>query len=740
MNPPAHANTLLAEARRANERRVLVIAGEHDAAIATSNQILDRIDVGITDTVVLSERDDWHAERLEYSHSDRIMGRTCGAVVLDCHASTEPNAIARAAGAVDGGGLLLVLAPPLEDWPNRRDAFDEGLVVAPWSIDDVSGRFKRRFVERLSVHPGISVIDVDGWTLERSGITDPDPADPPTGGGRIPPDHAFPKAAYQRCLTADQCRVLGRFERLLEPNQAVIVSAPRGRGKSAVAGMAVTSLAASGMDVAVTAVTASHTQTLFEHATALANVLTDTSTVIDPDSHLELGSGSVRFRPPADVLASDPDVVVADEAAAIPVPVLTDLLSVDRIGCCTTLYGYEGSGHGFALRFREALTTDDHRVTDCEMVTPIRYAAGDPIESWVTDALLLDAHPAVDAAVADATPASVTVQPVEPAALATNDRRLRECIGLLAAAHYRTEPNDVARILDAPNLSIVTGEYAGHVVAVMLVAAEGGLDANTRADAYRGGRLHGNMLPDIFINEFRRPAPTARAGHRVVRIAVHNAVRRRGLGTQLLDHLRASVDDGWIGTGFGATPIVLAFWTDLGFVPILLGATRNPASGCYSVVLLDGDHDATRGLAREFGRTFPDRLAASLPDIHRQVDPEVVDTLLAAAPVAPGPDLDANAWRQIVAMGSGPGRYDLDPRPLKELLLAQLVTRSPSLDPATRRLAIGKVLQGRSWEGVAEPWPSTREARRTLGEAVAALVDEYGGPAAAAERRRLERP
>ena len=704
-----------------------------------SNRVLDRIDVGISDTVVISDRDEWHAEQLEFGRSDRIMGRTCPAIVLDCHGSAEPNAIARAAGAVDGGGLLLVLAPALADWPERRDAFDEGLVVSPYTLADVTGRFKRRFAERLSVHPGIAVFDVDDETLVRTGLTGPDPATPPTGGGRIPPDRAFPEAAYRRCRTADQRRVLGRFERLLEPEQAVIVSAARGRGKSTVAGLAATSLAAAGMDVTVTAAASAHARTLFEHATALAGELAVPTETIDAEAQLEVGGGTVRFRSPADVLNMEPDVVIADEAAAIPVPVLTDLLAVDRVACCTTLFGYEGSGHGFALRFREALATAAHHVTDCGMTTPIRYAAGDPVESWVTDALLLDARPPVEDAVEDATPASVDVGPIDQATLVADDRRLRECIGLLAAAHYRTEPNDVARILDAPNLSLLTGEHDGHVVAVMLVAAEGRLDAETRASAYRGGRLHGNMLPDVFINEFRRPAPTARPGYRIVRIAVHDALRRRGLGTRLIEHLRASVEDGWIGTGFGATPSVLAFWTALGFVPIFLGASRNPASGCHSAVLLDGGHEPTRGLAREFGRTFPDRLAASLPDVHLELDPAVADHLLAAALGPRRPDLDADAWRRLVAAGGGPGRYDLDPRPLKRLLLYQLTAReATSLDPAVRRLLIGKVLQGRPWADVAASWPSTRAARRALGDAVAALVDAYGGPVAAAERRRLE--
>ena len=736
MDLPGHARALLTEARRSNERRILVLAGPRAAGITASEQVLGAIDVGISDTVILSDTNAWQAEHLEPSMSDRIMGRTCATVLMDCHASSEPNTMARATGAVDGGGLLVLLTPPLAQWPSTRDAFDESLVVAPFSIEDVGGRFKARLIEGLGRHAGISIVDLVTDTLVQSGETDPPDRGPPDQRGVIPADHTFPAAAYERCVTADQRRILTTFERLLAPTQAVIVSAPRGRGKSAVAGFAATSLATTGFGVVVTAARREHVRTLFTHARELAAELSVSMSVDADAQQLSVGDGTVTYRAPADAAAGDPDVVIADEAAGIPVPALITLLGVDRLGCCTTLFGYEGAGHGFSLRFRESLADARHVVTERRMTTPIRYAAEDPIEPWITDTLVLDARAPVADAIGTPTPASVTHRTIDPDELASDEYELREVIGLLQAAHYRTEPNDVARILDAPNLTLTTLAQGNHVVGVLLVAREGGLDTETRTAAYRGSRLHGNMIPDVFINEFRRPAMTARSGRRIVRIAVHETARRRGLGRALVDHLRRRTDSGWIGTGFGATPDVLAFWTALGFVPILLGATRNPASGSYSVVLLDANHPPTGGLAGQFGADFPDRLRASLPDVHRGVNPAVVAALFDAA-TDRRLALTIAEWRQVIAAAGGPGRYELDPRPVAALVMHDLLAAPHVLDEPHERLLIEKVLQGKSWETVAASWPSHGQARREFATAMSSLVDAYAGPTALRERKRL---
>ncbi|MUV61267.1 tRNA(Met) cytidine acetyltransferase TmcA domain-containing protein, partial [Halobacterium sp. CBA1126] len=153
-------------ARAADERRVLVLAGERAACLSAAERVLDELPLPLTGTTLVSTRDALACERVGPRNADELLGTTRDAVVFDAHEDCRPNALGRVVGAVDGGGLLLLLAPPLDEWPARRDAFDEGLAVPPFDVADVAGRFRRRLVDTLRAHRGIAVYDVNSDTLE----------------------------------------------------------------------------------------------------------------------------------------------------------------------------------------------------------------------------------------------------------------------------------------------------------------------------------------------------------------------------------------------------------------------------------------------------------------------------------------------------------------------------------------------------------------------------------------------
>lgn len=774
---------LRADARDHDHRRLVVLAGDRTAGREAAAGLL--AGAGVPDDAVAAVATEpfGRYRTHEPANADRLLGTTRAAVVLDGHDRFDPNALGQVAGVADGGGLLVLVVPPLAEWPDRRDAFDAGLAVPPFEAADVTGRFRRRLIGTLD-HPGVTIVDVDAGRIERDGSADApeepggraagDPArgEPPVREPPAPPvEHAFPRAAYEACLTGDQVRAVRALERLGDPDEAVVVEADRGRGKSSAAGLAAGALAAAGRDVLVTAPERESARELFVRAESLLATLgaLGGDGGVDRDHRRErdrlgdgrdgpvvtAGGGRVRFaRPPnaADELDGGrptrrgadpgagpdrgdgpdgdgdggPDVVLVDEAAAVPVRLLTRLLAAPSAGFVTTVHGYEGAGRGFAVRFREHLEAYRARgtVTEIRMDEPIRYARDDPVESWANRALLLDARPAVEPLVADAAPGDCTYRALPPEALLADEHLLREAFGLLVAAHYRTEPDDLARLLDAPNLRARALLADGHVVSVALLAREGGLDADTRRKTYDGGRIRGNMLPDVLTSQVRDEAAGEPVGYRVVRIATHAAVRSRGLGSRLLDAIEAEVrgvagdgdgdavtdadaaagtdaaaaadtggaatatdaaiveadrgaleDVDYLGVAYGATPALVEFWDASGYDTVHLSTSRNATSGEYSALMVRPLSAAGRALRDRHAAWFLRRVDAQLADPLSDLDADVVRAALRAADADACPPVDVSewGWRTVAGAAYGPGLYDVAPGAFRPPVVRALV-------------------------------------------------------------------
>jgi tRNA(Met) cytidine acetyltransferase len=764
------AAALRTEAECANERRLLVLAGDADATRAAAVDAVRAAGLPISECTAVSAADDWPFEHVGPRESRELLGRTQQAVVLDGHDECSPNAIGRSVGAVDGGGLYVLLAPDLDTWADRHDGFDETLAVPPFGIDDVTGEFRRRLVATLRAHPGVAVCAVaanyeTGGPVEvlDDGLTDPAPVRP-TEQPERPEGAAFPEAVYEACRTQDQADAVHALEALRGGSEAadgsgpaVVVEADRGRGKSSAAGLAAGALALAGKDVLVTAPERPSTDELF----ARARERLEAADALAEDGARDLRSdsgGRVRFARPPDAAAfpSDPDTVLVDEAAALPVSLLESFLTGPPAAFCTTVHGYEGAGRSFDVRFRESLEASDRHVVDVHLDEPIRYAAGDPVECWAFRALLLDARPPVDQLVEEATPDAVSYEELTPERLLADEHLLRETFGLLVLAHYRTEPDDLARLLDAPNLTCRALTHEGRVVSVALLAREGGLSEEARERTYRGERLRGNMLPDVFTSQLRDPEGGVPVGYRVMRIATHHAVRSGGLGSKLL----AAVEDefsgeggaeadlrgervDYLGVGYGATPDLLDFWRENGYRTVHLSVTKNESSGEYSALMGKPLTDAGAALLGRHGQWFRERAPGVLGSALAELDPDIVRGALRAVDddaVPAEPSLSERDWRVVVDAANGMGSYLAAPDAFTELTVRELVLGEAGLGVGAERLLVAKVLQARSWDAVAEDLGrvSTRMTMRAFGDACEPLAEAYGGKGAEIARKRWE--
>ncbi len=659
------------------------------------------------DAYWVSDRAPQSARTLQGAAALRLMGREIDALVFDAWSGFDPDAFGVLTGCIRATGLLVLITPALADWPAYNDPQNERITVAPYSARQVSGRFLQRLA-RL-VNDDTSVLLCEDGRVARLAQQAP-----------IVPVTAEADLLDGPCKTVDQQRAVEALLKVATGHRRrpVVLISDRGRGKSAAFGIAAAQLVRQGRQrLLLTAPRTDAVDAVLEQAACVLPVARDRIRFVAPD---EL----VRHPLSADLL-------MVDEAAGIPAPLLEQLVKqYPRIAFATTVHGYEGTGRGFTLRFSQVLERLSNSWKTLQLTTPIRWAPDDPLERMVFRMLALDAEPADGRLFAAfETPDDFELTKLARDDLVKDEQTLSELFGLLVQAHYRTRPLDLRHLLDGPNLSIYALRGAGHIAATALVAAEGGFDVDTARAIWTGrARPHGHMLPEtLAAHQGLRDAPRLRCG-RIMRVAVHPALQRRGLGSRLIREigaeLRAAGCD-YVGTSFGATSELLAFWFRLGWVPVRLSIQKGASSGSHSAVFLHSFSDAGTALLNEarerYFAQFPHQLSDSLSDL----DPVMVAGLLQQGgahvpPVNAADQRDVLAFAREqrlaeVAIGS------LWRFALRELMQGAAVQRLTDVELA---LLITRVLQKHDWTfcAAATGCSGRKQALRCLREAVDKLI------------------
>lgn len=466
-------------------------------------------------------------EALPAKKAQTLLGQETDAVVFDAHSGLDVNALAVISGTLRGGGTLFLLTPPLAEWPTFPDPAYQRFLPYPYQPTDVSGRFLQRLVRLLEQPPVQAAM----------------PSPPPA-------------------LTQQQA-----FEMMLPTKAPVVLTADRGRGKSAILGMAAAYWQQQGLNVLLTAPARATVISVFKHA----------------------GENAPTFIAPDELLQTLPtaDILLVDEAAAIPVPLLLQMQAhYPRCVFATTVHGYEGSGRGFVLRFQTELQQRTNgQCMFLRLQQPIRWADNDPLEQFINQALLLD----IDTPEAMNLPtlqAHYTL--LDRDALAFDETLLKQVFGLLVTAHYQTRPSDLRQMLDAPDISIHVLRQAGYVLAVGLLSREGGLAAELTAAIHAGKRRpHGHPIPQTLTFHAGVAGAAELVCERVMRIAVQPALQGRGLGKRLLDYLKQYAQESgadYLGVSYAMTPQLITFWEQAGFQLARVGHRKDTASGSQSAV------------------------------------------------------------------------------------------------------------------------------------------------------------
>lgn len=653
-----------------------------------------------------------------FGEAQQVLGETYDALLIDLTQGFNPNDLGIAVETIAGGGMVLVLSPPMEEWRELVSWLHEDLAS---NLGEVVPRFYRRFAERTLSARGVIIYDLREGKLLRSFEAQP------AAGERkliLPERSEIKKKLYKLCATQGQVDVLRSFEGFLSGRRrCAVLTADRGRGKTALLGILTPYLIsvlnrrlkrAVRVLLVAPSLRAVQTYFLFLKRAMVRQGMTDFFMRKKGELFTLINSryARVEYALPRRALVEKDyaDVIIVDEASSLAVEVLWELTrgEADYLIFSSTVHGYEGAGRGFSIRFLKKFeSSGEYEVLKLRLTEPIRYASGDPVEAWLYDVLLLDAKPAQleEADIKAIEAGELVFEHLDRDVLYSSEDMLREFFGIYILAHYRNKPSDVLILGDMPRHEAMRVVVGGKTVAALHVAHEGELGEELVSAMAQGYRPKGQIIPDVILKHYcDREFPRLR-GLRIVRIATHPGAMRLGVGSFALRELERWARErgyAYLGAGFGVNAELLRFWLRNGYVPVHITAQRNEISGEYTLVVLKALEKKLEERVAEINAEFVKRLIEYLADELRSLSTEVARQLLTSlrldAPV-PDPHLDSVAKLRLEKYFSNLSYYEGIGDIAKPLMRYHFSrVRRAQLTREEELLAIGKCLQHRSWE------------------------------------------
>ena len=534
-------HTLTAQMKREGIRRLLVLSGEEGWCFDHALKLRDALP---GDWLWISPQPDAE-NHCSPSALQTLLGREFRHAVFDARHGFDAAAFAALSGTLKAGSWLVLLLPVWEEWENQPDADSLRWSDCP---DPIATPHFVQHLKRVLTADNDAILWRQNQPFSLAHFTPRTDWHPATGA---------PQPEQQQLLQ----------QLLTMPSGVAAVTAARGRGKSALAGQLISRIAGSAI------------------VTAPAKAATDVLA--------QFAGEKFRFIAPDALLASDEqaDWLVVDEAAAIPAPLLHQLVSrFPRTLLTTTVQGYEGTGRGFLLKFC-ARFPHLHRF---ELQQPIRWAQGCPLEKMVSEALVFD-----DENFTHTPQGNIVISAFEQTLWRSEPETPLKVYQLLSGAHYRTSPLDLRRMMDAPGQHFLQAAGENEIAGALWLVDEGGLSQQLSQAVWAGFRRpRGNLVAQSLAAHGSNPLAATLRGRRVSRIAVHPARQREGTGQQLIaGALQYTHDLDYLSVSFGYTGELWRFWQRCGFVLVRMGNHREASSGCYTAMALLPMSDAGKQLA-----------------------------------------------------------------------------------------------------------------------------------------------
>ncbi|GBG32874.1 RNA cytidine acetyltransferase [Hondaea fermentalgiana] len=472
-----------------------------------------------------------------YRDSDKVLGQTFGMCVLQDFEALTPNLLARTVETVEGGGVVVLLLKRLD---SLRQLYTMSMDVharfRTEAYNMVKPRFNERFILSLASCKACVVMDDELNILPISKhIRSIEPVEGPNLGGADPSsaqsESALQLANLKESLagtqpasnlvslarTVDQAQAILTFiESVADKSLAstVTLTAGRGRGKSAALGLGLASAIAFGYsNVFVTSPSPENLKTVFEFLFKGLDAIAYKEHIdyeiiqsTNPDFNKAVVRVNIFHEHRQTIQYIDPhdsaklaqaELVVVDEAAAIPLPLVRSLIGPYLVFMSSTIDGYEGTGRSLSVKLINQLRVSSARaksaaqgwrtnefmyrkgdkdaanataaaakesantsatsrtLREIELKEPIRYANADPVESWLNHTLCLEAtNMAQILRNGTPHPDSCSLFAVDRDTLfshhAVSEALLQRIWSLFVASHYKNSPNDLQLLSDAP--------------------------------------------------------------------------------------------------------------------------------------------------------------------------------------------------------------------------------------------------------------------------------------------------
>ena len=520
-----------------------------------------------------------------FSKTKNLLGSEFPAIIYDARQGIHLDALAMAAGTLQDGGQLLLLLNHWADLANQPDSDSLRWSGEKHAIN--TPHFIAFLQEKIAKY---------NFPVYQS----------------MPLTLALPMLQKDRSThcqpTLEQARLL---QQMAEAEEAIlIVTAKRGRGKSALAGLFAKQQLAQNQPVILTAPNKSAVNIFNEFAGA-----------------------EITFMPPDELIQNLSEApqqfanhwLFVDEAAMIPLDILFRLTKAfKRVVLTTTIHSYEGTGRGFLLKF---MAKTDRTFRHFELFTPLRWQTDDKLEAFIDDLLLCDCE--------DRLP-----QPPYNEALAEQIQishceriphdEIESLYGLLTLAHYRTSPLDLRRLLDAPQQQFYLAHAQDALLGCIWAVPEGGMADNTLIHQIRRGerRPRGNLVAQMLCFQAGLEEACALRSLRISRIAVQPNWQQQGLGQRLIAQMKQQNMVDFLSVSFGYTPKLLAFWQKCGFILVHFSESKEASSGCYSVVALCPLSEKGQVFVQQTEKQFQRNLPLSLHPLATQFARTEIDWAL----------------------------------------------------------------------------------------------------------------